>query len=116
VRPAPERHDEVVSDLELRAAAMSHVAALANRHGVLTWAQIDNGFVFRGERIRLAGRARGIFKPRQLGDGALSVRTPQPREGRVPRYDDQIASDRPWFEYRWMGDDPRNDASGHRCI
>ena len=100
-----------MSDPELRAAAVSHVAALANRYGVLTWAQIDQGFEFRGERVRLAGRARGIFKPRQLGDGALSVRTPQPREGRAARYDDQIASDRPWFEYRWMGDDPQNDAN-----
>src|SRR5438309_9130520 len=88
-------HDECVAeaDTELRAAALSHVAALENRFGVLTWEQIAVGFEFRGELILLANRPRGIFKPQQLSRGALSIKTAQPRTGRERRYDDQIGSD-----------------------
>lgn len=101
-------------DAELRAAALSHVAALENRFGVLAWAQIEEGFEFRGERVRLAGRARGIFKPQQLRGGALSIRTPQPRAGRGRRYDDQIGSQTPYFVYRWQGED--RDNSDNRSL
>jgi len=93
-------------DTDLRAAAISHVAALENRYGVLSWERIADGFEFRGERVLLAGKARGIFKPQQLGRGALSIKTVQPRAGRERRYDDQIASKSPYFIYRWQGPDP----------
>jgi putative restriction endonuclease len=93
-------------DLELRAAAISHVAALESRYAVLSWDQIAQGFEFRGERVLLAGRARGIFKPTQLARGALSIKTVQPRAGREQRYDDQLASQAPYFIYRWQGPDP----------
>jgi putative restriction endonuclease len=93
-------------DLELRVAAISHVAALESRYGVLSWEQIAQGFEFRGDRVLLAGKARGIFKPQQLGTGALSIKTVQPRAGRERRYDDQIASQSPYFVYRWQGPDP----------
>ena len=94
------------SDVDLRAAAISHVSALENRYGVLSWEQIAAGFEFRGERVLLAGKARGIFKPQQLRKGALSIKTVQPRAGRERRYDDQIASQSPYFLYRWQGEDP----------
>jgi len=93
-------------DAELRAAAISHVAALEGRYGLLSWEQIAAGFEFRGNRVLLAGRARGIFKPVQLEMGALSIKTVQPRAGRERRYDDQIASKSPYFMYRWQGEDP----------
>ncbi len=94
------------SDVDLRAAAISHVAALENRYGALSWAKIAEGFEFRGQRVLLAGKARGIFEPQQLANGALSIRTVQPRAGRERRYDDQIASKSPYFIYRWQGEDP----------
>jgi putative restriction endonuclease len=93
-------------DRELRAAAIEHVRRLERRHGVLPWSLVHEGFEFRGERVMVANRARGIFKPKQLGSGALSIKTNVPREGRVRRYDDEIASDAPYFRYAWQGTDP----------
>ena len=93
------------ADTDLRAAALSHVAALENRFGVLAWDQIAAGFEFRGELVLLANRPRGIFKPQQLSRGALSIKTAKPRTGRERRYDDQIGSNAPYFVYRWQGED-----------
>jgi putative restriction endonuclease len=99
--------ESIVDDVEsaLRATAITHVVALAQRKGVLAWDDIAAGFEFRGEIVRLATRARGIFKPKQLRSGALSIKTTLPRKGRIARYDDQIGSNQPWFEYRYQGDD-----------
>jgi putative restriction endonuclease len=100
------------TDLDLRAVALSHVSGLAQRHGVLSWSQIAEGFEFRGEHVLLANKARGIFKPVQMRRGALSIKTTIPRSGRERRYDDQIASDEPFFTYRYQGTDP--DAKDNR--
>jgi putative restriction endonuclease len=102
-------------DTDLRAAALSHVAALQLKFGVLSRARISEGFEFRGERIFLAGKARGIFKPRQMQVGALSIKTTVPREGRERRYDDQINNEaQPYFLYRYQGSDP--DATDNRNL
>src|SRR4051812_7348447 len=101
-------------DLDLRAAALSHVSVLAQKHGVLSWTQINDGFEFRDERVRLATRARGIFKPAQMKRGALSIRTPVLRAGRERRYDDQIGSHNPFFAYRYQGTDP--EAADNRAL
>lgn len=94
-------------DLALRAAAISHVAALGEQHGVLDWGRIAEGFEFRGERVLLATQAQGIFRPKQLGTGALSIKTTVPRTGRVKRYDDQVAGAGAFFLYRYTGEDPQ---------
>src|SRR5216683_1654485 len=106
-RNSSSEHDECMADADtdLRAAALSHVAALENRFGVLAWDQIAAGFEFRGELVLLANRPRGIFKPQQLSRGALSIKTAKPRTGRERRYDDQIGSNAPYFVYRWQGED-----------
>jgi putative restriction endonuclease len=90
-------------DRELRAAAIAHVLDLERRLGVVTWGKIREGFHFRGEQVLLANRPRGIFRPVQLRRGALSIKTNVPREGRHRRYDDQIASDEPYFRYAYQG-------------
>jgi len=48
------------TDLDLRAVALSHVSGLAQRHGVLSWSQIAEGFQFRGERLLLANHRDGV--------------------------------------------------------
>ena len=58
--------------------------------GPIPWAEISKGFLHQGERIHFAGRALGIFKPRQM-TAALSVRTAMPRAGRPTWYRDQRA-------------------------
>jgi putative restriction endonuclease len=96
-------------DWRLRLAAFARLEELVRqRGGLVTDGDLDNGFEFDGERIRLWDRRRGIWRPRQLGrDGAaLAIVTTPPRPGRQPPYDDQLASSAEWFLYRYEGDDP----------
>lgn len=96
------------ADQLLRAAAIAHVEARRQRArgGALSWADIAEGFFFQGRRLHLANKPRGIFWPAELTVGALSIKTTIPRRGREARYDDQIASEAPYFEYRHQGEDP----------
>lgn len=84
----------------LRLAAFEALRVLTARHGpVLTRAQIQGGFSFRGQTIQFATKACGIFKPKEMKGGALSVTTTAPpRPGRHVRYAD-LTSDE-GFVYR----------------
>ncbi len=76
-------------------------------HGTtLSWAQIAPTFRVQDEELYLAGRARGIFKPNQMKRGALSIRTPVPREGRSRRYVDIKTEDS--LYYSFQGEDPNS--------
>jgi putative restriction endonuclease len=66
---------------------------------------IEEGFQLDGERLYLAGKARGIHRPRQMQRSVLSIKTTRPRKGRVARYDDSIGSDG-YFLYAFQGNDP----------
>lgn len=104
-------------DWRLRLAALEAVRrAKAMSGGVMTRAQMTEGFEFEGERVPLALKARGIWKPGRLGreGAALSITTASVRAGVTPRYDDQIASDNDWFEYRYQGED--RNASDNRAV
>lgn len=104
-------------DWQLRLAALDAVRkATAVSGGVMTRDQMTEGFQFEGERIPLALKARGIWKPARLGPtgAALSITTASIRPGVTPRYDDQIASDEGWFEYRYQGTDP--NAADNRAV
>jgi putative restriction endonuclease len=90
-------------DWELRAAAFQHLDGLrAASGGLVRLAELEAGFVFRGERIPLINRYRGIWRPNQLGgDGpALSITTTPRRPGKTPPYDDQVGGDE-LFRYRY---------------
>lgn len=65
------------------------------------------GFFHAGEQVHLATRPKGIFWPRQMRRGVLSIRTTVPRQGRERRYED-IASDDGYFEYRFRGEDAQH--------
>ena len=93
-------------DAQLRSAAFQRVRELGACFGdSIPWSAIDEGFLIGGERVHLATRPKGIFWPRQMRRGVLSIRTTAPRQGRERRYDD-IASDDGFFEYRFRGEDP----------
>jgi putative restriction endonuclease len=95
-------------DDQIRAAAFLRMRELEARYGgAIPWIEVTAPMMVAGEEVRLAGRARGIFRPRQMSRGALSIKTTVPRAGRTRRYDD-IASDEGFFEYRFMGDDPKH--------
>ena len=95
-------------DLLIRRSAFQTLAQLTVIHGpVLPWSVIYEGFEHQGQRMRFCNMPRGIFRPRQMRGGALSIKTTVPKPGKTARYDDQIASDSPYFEYCYQGKDPR---------
>ena len=76
-------------DWAIRAAAFKAVERLSvEAGGLIPWEVIKSGFEYGGERVSLASRALGIFKPRQM-TAALSIKTTKPREGRPSWYRDQ---------------------------
>ena len=78
-------------DWAIRAEAFKAVERLSiEAGGRIPWEAIDRGFEYRSERIKLASKAVGIFKPRQMS-AALSIKTTRPRTGRVSWYRDQGA-------------------------
>lgn len=64
----------------------------------IPWRAIENGFTYKDEKIFLANKARGIFKPKQMSRGLLSIKTTIPRVGRVNIYSDR-ESDEGYFCY-----------------
>lgn len=77
-------------DAAVRGAAFAELERLVLARGPwLPWRVIDRGFVAMDEEVRFAGRAVGIFKPKQMS-AALSIRTVAPRAGRRTWYRDQV--------------------------
>ena len=83
-------------DRRIRLKAFEHVLALERRFKGLAWSHLKSGFEFNGERIHLATKARGIFKPKQMST-LLSIKTVIPRPGRKYWYDDQRAAQQAIF-------------------
>src|SRR5215475_3682938 len=106
-------------DAIFRGAALDHVRRLAETHNCLTAAELNPGFVVRGERIPLINPQRGIFKPRQMRF-LLSIKTVFPKPGNKVWYDDQREVHRQIFEgdetvdYAFMGQNP--DAADNRWL
>ena len=104
---------ETKRDRSIRLRAFDHVLALERRYRVLSWNHIARGFEFEGEKIHLATKARGIFKPTQM-DTLLSIKTVIPRPGRRVWYDDQQEAHRAafregeHFEYALEGGGPQS--------
>lgn len=95
-------------DAEIRSVAFQKLAALSSKYaGAIPWAEIAGGFLYEGEQVFFSGKARGIFRPKQMRRGVLSIKTTVPRQGRQRRYDD-LASDEGFFLYRFQGEDPMN--------
>ena len=95
-------------DQQIRLAAFQHCAQLRKAHaGAVPWSAIQTGFQCEGALVYLAGRARGIHRPRQMQRGILSIKTTRPRQGRTARYDDALGDDGD-FSYAFQGTDPSN--------
>ena len=86
-------------DRRIRLKAIEHVTALQRRFKSLAWGQIRGGFEFEGERIHLATKARGIFKPKQMST-LLSIKTVIPKPGLKVWYEDQHQANQAAFEER----------------
>jgi putative restriction endonuclease len=97
-----------MSDLKLRADCFAALDRRIELYGTtLSWSDISMPFVWNGQRVFISGRARGIFKPKQLVRGVLSIKTSVPRSGRSRRYIDE-AGEGGTFLYRFMGNDPES--------
>ena len=105
-------------DISIRLAAFAAVHRLLVTHGgVVPWEAIARGFEHAGHRIHLATRPRGIFRPREMVAGALSVKTTVPRKGREARYADLADPEQAYMDYCFQGKDPdsRDNRLLERC-
>ena len=95
-----------MDDVKIRSAAFVELKRRVQIHGqCLPWAEIIKTFRIGDEEVFLANRARGIFKPRQMARGVLSVKSTLPRVGRDRRYYDDRRSDDTLL-YAFQGTDP----------
>lgn len=93
-------------DTELRAATIAHFQNLRARFADrIPRAEIDKGVSFRGERVPIWNRYKGIHKPAILGrDGAaLTIQT----SAESP-YEDEHDPESGHFVYKYRGSDPKH--------
>jgi putative restriction endonuclease len=77
------------NDLQIVHLAFSRVKELSLKYGdSIPHQAISEGFQFNGEKILLNNRAVGIFKPRQMAECAISIKTTMQRDGSEGIYND----------------------------
>jgi putative restriction endonuclease len=77
------------SDLELVHLAFNRVKELSLIYGnSIPHQAISEGFHFNSDRVLLDNRAVGIFKPRQMSECAISIKTTMQRDGSQGIYND----------------------------
>jgi putative restriction endonuclease len=76
----------VDQDLAIREAAIRHCRLLSLQWGdAVPASELSRGFPYEGRRIHLVTWGRGIFKPKELSDGPLSLTS-----SLKPTYDDEL--------------------------
>lgn len=102
---SPKSYTPVMDDVQIRLSAFAELNRRVQIHGTtLPWEEIIRTFKIGEEEIYIANRARGIFKPRQMQRGILSVKSTLPRVGRMQRYIDDRRGES--LSYSFQGDDP----------
>jgi putative restriction endonuclease len=97
----------MASDLELVHLAFNRVKELSLKFGdSIPHQAISEGFLFNGEKILLDNRAVGIFKPRQMSECAISIKTTMQRDGSEGIYNDHQDID-DHYKYALQRGDPR---------
>lgn len=95
------------TDWRIRLAAFARLSALHQQKGgsdLATAAELNEGFEFEGQRIRLVDLRRGIWKPRKA-DAALTLFTTPPKPGKPAPYDDDLDESTGHFIYRYQRGD-----------
>ena len=92
-------------DLEFRLAVFAHVDRLRDSAGVVAARDLNQGVIFRGERVPIWNQQKGIFRPALLREpgAALSFQT----SFKSP-YDDRWAHDDARLVYSYRGKDADN--------
>ncbi|MEP0177590.1 MAG: HNH endonuclease [Paraglaciecola sp.] len=79
----------MASDLALVHLGFKQVEKLSLQYGdSIPHQAISEGFFFNGEKVLLDNRAVGIFKPRQMFECAMSIKTTMQRDGTEGIYND----------------------------
>lgn len=95
----------LLNDDQIRSAAFAEIGRRVQIHGPsLPWEEIIKTFHIGSEEIYLTNRARGIFKPKKMQKGILSVKSTLPRTGRERRYIDDRRGE--LLYYAFQGSDP----------
>lgn len=101
------------SDLRILLSAFESVRWLVRVFGDdIPWSEIAAGFDFEDQKVLLANKTRGIFKPRQMNRGAISIKTTEPRLGRTNIYDDHETEEGS-FRYSLQEGDPKGNGNKH---
>jgi putative restriction endonuclease len=97
----------MASDLELVHLAFNRVKELSLKFGdSIPHQAISEGFQYNGEKVLLDNRAVGIFKPRQMSECAISIKTTMQRDGSQGIYNDHHDSG-DHYKYALQRGDPR---------
>ena len=80
-------NDEIEHQIRLK--AFEHITNLPKQDGLLHVTQLNEAFSFKGERITLHNRQKGIHKPSQM-QSLLSIKTVYPKSHNQVKYRDQI--------------------------
>lgn len=97
----------VMSDQAILQAAFSTISQLQRLYDdAIPWAAIEQGFPYDGEKLHFASRAIGIFKPANMQQGILSIKTVVPKAGRINIYNDHQSSGE-YYHYSLQSGDPR---------
>ncbi|MDP2126019.1 MAG: HNH endonuclease [Pseudohongiella sp.] len=95
----------------ITSAAFERISWLERLYGDdIPWNAIEHGFDLQNERILLGTKAEGIFKPRQMQRGVLSIKTTKPRPGRDNIYDDQETTEG-FFRYELKRGHPKQGSN-----
>ena len=90
-------------DSTLRAAAFAYLDEVVRAWGPWVRREQLESFTFRGQRLPLIARQRGIWKPQML-EAALSILTTYTPPNQRPPYVDDIGADG-YPRYKWRGTD-----------
>lgn len=83
-----------INDDSIRSAAFTRVRLLESFYGdSIPWSEISKGININGAHIHITSKAEGIFKPKEINEGAISIKTTVPKKGRYNIYDDKEFDD-----------------------
>lgn len=96
-------------DIEIRNAAFQRVKELEFIYGdAIPSKAIRDGFDCLGESVLLLNQAQGIFKPKLMSRGPISIKTTIPKGNNVNIYNDQLI-DSGFYQYSLERGDPHGE-------
>lgn len=94
------------TDLDVIFTAFQRINELEMIYGdAIPWSTIKEGFEYSGSNVLLANQVQGIFKPKVMKEGVLSIKTTIPKGDNVNIYNDQF-TDEGFYQYSLEQGDP----------